>query len=49
MLILRFFEIVIMILMVMFVSIFTICGIAISLTKNTINNMMEFKGDRKDE
>ena len=49
MIILRFIEIVIKILVIMFAGIFAICGIGMILTKDAVNSMMEFKGDEKDE
>ena len=49
MILLNIFEIIFCILMVVFVTIFTIAGIAMLIIKDTINNMIDFKGDKKDE
>ena len=43
------FECILLILIVMFATIFSIVGVAMIITKDAINNMMEFKGDKKDE
>ena len=43
------FECILLILIVMFATIFSIIGVAMTITKDAINNMMEFKGDKKDE
>ena len=49
MFLLKAFECIILILIVMFSAIFAIVGVAMILTKEAINNMMEFKGDKKNE
>ena len=49
MLLVKILEYIVLILTVMFATIFSIIGIAMTVTKNTINNMMEFKGDKKNE
>ena len=49
MILLKIFEYAFCILMVMFAAIFTIVGVAMAITKDAINNMMDFKGDKKDE
>ena len=49
MLLVKIFEYIVLILIVMFAAIFSIVGIAMTVTKNAINNMMEFKGDKKNE
>lgn len=43
------FEYIVLILVVMFATIFSVIGIAMTITKNAINNMIEFKGDKKNE
>ena len=49
MFLLKAFECIILILIVMFAAIFTIVGVAMTITKDAINNMKEFNGDKKDE
>ena len=49
MFIVKIFEYILLALVVMFAAIFSIIGIAMAITKNAINNMMNFKGDKKDE
>ena len=46
------FEYIVLILAVMFAAIFSIIGVAMTITKHAINEMMNFKGnkgDKKDE
>lgn len=43
------FEYIILILIIMFAAVFAICGVGMILTKETINKMMKFKGDDKNE
>ena len=45
----KIFEYIVLILIVMFAAIFSIIGIAMTVTKNAINDMMNFKGDKKNE
>ena len=40
---------ILLILTFIFIVIFTIVGIGITIIKNTINDMIEFKGDKKNE
>ena len=40
---------ILLILTFIFIVIFTIIGIGITIIKNTINDMIEFKGDKKNE
>ena len=49
MLLVKLFEYIVLILIVMLATIFSIIGIAMTITKNAINNMIEFKGDKKNE
>lgn len=49
MLLVKMFEYIVLILVVMFATIFSVIGIAMTITKNAINNMIEFKGDKKNE
>lgn len=49
MFIVKIFEYILLALVVMFAAIFSIIGIAMTVTKNAINDMMNFKGDKKDE
>lgn len=45
----KFFEMIISILVIMFACIFAIVGIGVIITKESINNFMSFKGEKKDE
>ena len=49
MILLRIFEIIFCIFMVVFATIFTIVEIGIMATKDAVNDMMNFKGDKKNE
>ena len=46
---LKFFEIIIGILVVMFACVFTIVGVGMVVAKESISNMISFRGDKKDE
>ena len=49
MILLKIFEYIFCVFMVVFATIFTIAGIAMTIIKDATNNMIEFKGDKKDE
>lgn len=49
MLLIKIFEYIVLILIVIFATIFALAGIGMTVTKDAINNMMKFKGDKKNE